>query len=238
MGAINQIRRFVAQQPAGKPFSTRDLLTFGKRASIDQATYMMVRSGRLIRVARGVFIRNTGFSDVPSIIEIARVKGRAFGKQLVVHGYEAARALELVTKNLATTTFAAVGCTTSFGTIKGRVSLRGACVRDIALGDTKAGLVIRALKIFGRLFGRRSVTVQIFERALYRCIRSERLKIASLAAHMPAWMSDYFAPCSRRRQLAIVPAEVNWTLQERIDMGLLDPDGRPWRLDDLGEFDD
>jgi len=238
MGAINHIRRFVAQQPAGKPFSTRDLLTFGKRASIDQATYMMVRSRRIIRVARGVFIRNTGDGNLPSIVEIARVKGRAFGKQLVMHGYEAAHGLELVTKSLPTKTFATVGCTTSFGTIKGRVRLHGACVRDITLGDTKAGQVIRALKIFGRLFGPACVTAKVFEQALYRCVRSERMQIASRAAHMPGWMSDYFAPGSRRRKFAILPAEASWTLQERIDMGLIDENGKPWTLDDLGKFDD
>ena len=87
------IRRHINLLKDDKPFSIRDFLNYGPRNAVDQVFHRLVKSGRIIRIARGVFIKET--SPKPSILDVALTKAKAFGKRLFVHGSQAAFELRL-----------------------------------------------------------------------------------------------------------------------------------------------
>ncbi len=68
------IRRHIFQLPAGQLFATRHLLAYGSRAAVDQALYRLVRSGVIVRLARGVFVRQEAGAGLPSALQVAAVK--------------------------------------------------------------------------------------------------------------------------------------------------------------------
>lgn len=51
------IRRFLLTIAEGAIFSTRDLLSIGSRSAIDSALFRMVVSGRIVRLASGLFMK-------------------------------------------------------------------------------------------------------------------------------------------------------------------------------------
>ena len=80
-----------------KRFSTQEILHIGTRGSIDMYLSRKVKSGALIRLARGVFTAASSKElDIPSLREIAEMKARAFSKVIIPHGETIARALKLL----------------------------------------------------------------------------------------------------------------------------------------------
>lgn len=79
--------------PDGTPFSTRDLLNYGLRNTIDRTMHFLVKAGEIMRLARGVFMKPA--EEVPSAEEIAATKARAFGKEIYIPGRDAARKMKL-----------------------------------------------------------------------------------------------------------------------------------------------
>ena len=57
MSTAAALEKYVAALPEGKAFATREVLHLGTRSAIDQGLYSMVKAGKLIRWARGIFIR-------------------------------------------------------------------------------------------------------------------------------------------------------------------------------------
>lgn len=55
--ATAAIRRFLATLVEGAIFATRDLLSLGSRSTIDSALSRMVVSGRIVRLASGLFLK-------------------------------------------------------------------------------------------------------------------------------------------------------------------------------------
>jgi hypothetical protein len=80
------IRAHIRALPKGVLFTTQDLRGLGKRSAIDQCLSRSVAKGEIVRWARGVFARAEKVDRVPSAEEIATVKARAFGKQIVKVG--------------------------------------------------------------------------------------------------------------------------------------------------------
>src|ERR1700691_4404370 len=96
MWTSSVIRRHIAGLGEGRAFSTRDLLSYGRRAAVDQALYRMVKNGDIIRLARGVFCKWSLKAKLPSMQQVIETKARAFGRQLFVHGADAAQKLGLI----------------------------------------------------------------------------------------------------------------------------------------------
>lgn len=74
------VRRHVHRIPKDVIFTTRELLNYAKRNTVDKTLSEFVKVGYLIRLARGVFIKQG--SKIPSIYKIASAKARAFGKEI------------------------------------------------------------------------------------------------------------------------------------------------------------
>lgn len=148
MSIAGRIRQTIATTPLGKIFSTRQFLSLGTRGAVDQALYCLVKEGRIIRLARGLFTK-TG-SRPATILAVARAKARAFGRRLVRHGADTAAALSFPTEKNQTPTFAISGRSSSFrfGTLT--IRFVGTSPRKLVGGSRLLGRVIRAMWHVGR----------------------------------------------------------------------------------------
>jgi hypothetical protein len=70
----------------GEIFTTRDLLSYGRRSAVDKTLVLMVQSGYLTRLAFGVFVVTHTSKAFYTVAEIVERKALAFGKVLYIHG--------------------------------------------------------------------------------------------------------------------------------------------------------
>ena len=202
MSAPSYIRRHINNLKGDKPFSIRDFLIYGDRNTVDQVFHRLLVEGRIVRVARGVYIKDT--SAPPSLAEIIEVKVKAFGRSIVAHGSQAAR--KLSGKGQDKLVFATNGATTSFRVGNRIVHLVRTSARKMQLGDSPVGLVVRALWYLGKR-GCHPETAAL----LAECLgRDQRTKLRLSAAVMPQWMRQCFARFARmdclRRDLEALPS--------------------------------
>jgi hypothetical protein len=77
-----RIRQHIFSLEEGVLFTSRDLLRYGTRCTVDQTLFRLLKRGVIVRIARGVFMRETDTGWRPGAQEVATVKARAFGKQI------------------------------------------------------------------------------------------------------------------------------------------------------------
>ncbi len=198
------IRRHINQLKNDKPFSIRDFLNYGSRNAVDQIFHRLVKSGQILRIARGLFIKNT--SPMPSIVDVALAKANAFGKGLVIHGSQAAKQLKLCA-NISTegeSIFACNGSSSSFRFGNIRIRFISTSQRKIALGNELTGLAIRALWYLGKS----NCSAQRVCDALALFNRSDRQALRQKIKIMPSWLSSYF-----------IASERGWTQRQKLKYG-------------------
>lgn len=186
MWTTSYIRRHICRLADGTLHTTRDFLKYGSRAAVDQTLYRMVKEGYLRRLARGVFRQASCRLPLPTPFAVAMAKARAFGRDIMTDGADAALALGLATSGNSEPTFASTGPTTQFCLGSWTVRLRGSCPRKTMLGDTAVGLILRALWHMGR-WDVNSAVVALAARNLGR---RERAKLRQSAGLMPYWVSN------------------------------------------------
>ena len=201
MSAPSYIRRHINNLVGDKPFSIRDFLIYGGRNTVDQVFHRLLVEGRISRVARGVYIKCT--SPSPSLAEIIEVKVKAFGRSIAAHGSQAGRKLN--GKEQDKLVFATNGATTSFRVGNRIVHLIRTSVRKMQLGDSAAGLIIRALWHLGE----RACQLETAALLAERLGRDDYKNLRLAAAIMPQWMRQCFARFIRmdclRRDLETLP---------------------------------
>jgi len=79
------IRKHLILLEPGEIFTTRDLLSYGKRSTVDVATHLLVKTGYLTRLAFGVFVVTHSSKPSYSAEEIVSRKAIAFGKEVYAH---------------------------------------------------------------------------------------------------------------------------------------------------------
>ena len=158
MQASANIRKFINILPEGAIFCTRQLLNFGTRSAVDQCLCRLVKNGYIRRLAWGLFMRGLPDFQQPCVLAVATEKAKAFGKQLVVDGADAASFIGLATHGNQEPTYAIGGRSSSFKYNGARIYFKGISARRMALGNRPIGLAIRALWQLGkRNCGLRSV---------------------------------------------------------------------------------
>ena len=185
MSAPSYIRRHINNLVGNEPFSIRDFLIYGDRNTVDQVFHRLLVEGRIVRVARGIYIKDT--SPVPSLMEIIAVKSKAFGRTVAVHGSQAGR--YLTGKAQEKLVFATNGATTSFRVGNRVVRLVKTSLRKMQLADTPVGLVIRALWYLGS----RACDVKAASLLLEQLSGRDKRLLRLSAAGMPQWMRECFA---------------------------------------------
>lgn len=190
MSAPTYIRRHINNFVGDKPFSIRDFLIYGSRSVVDQVFYRMVLDGRIIRVARGVYIKDT--APMPTAEEVAQVKAAAFGRTLAKYGVTAQ--MEQKNKEVqGDLVFACSGATSSFRFGQRTIRFIRRSARKMQLGDTKVGIAMRRLWQTGkRLCGQETVAAIILDFQ-----REDKMLLRRAGGIMPAWLRDCFSTLVR-----------------------------------------
>jgi hypothetical protein len=184
------IRNHVGQLKKEQLFTTRDMLSYGKRSAVDSALSRMVKNGEIVRLAWGVFVR----ADHPAVEsitdrEIATEKADAFGKRLMLLQRDVAVDQGLPVKPNHQVVFEVDGRSSKFRLLhKGRdVVLKGTSARKMLLGDQAVGKAIRGLCELTE----RGLDTDSLRKIWTRLKRSERVEFRTKARWMPHWLSDF-----------------------------------------------
>lgn len=190
MKIAEPIRQRVESIPLGELFTPAAFLEFGARASIDQTLSRLAKAGRIVRVARGVYVRPKESRYIgkvmPEPFKIAEAIAKATGATVQVHGAEAAHRLELSTQVPTQSVFYTSGPSRCFRVGNLEIRLRHTSPRKLALAGQPAGLALTALWYLGK----RGLTESVIESIRKRLLPSEFEALKSAAPSMPAWMAD------------------------------------------------
>jgi len=181
------IKRHISSLPEGSIFSTRDMLNYGRRSAVDQCLYRLVKIGRIIRLAWGLFIKND-FRKMPSVLQVAREKAKAFGRRIMIEGADAAKLLGFKAFGNERTTYAILGHSSSFRYGNIAVYFKGVCPRKMSLGDDAVGIAVKAMWRLGKEYCQQNSLMPITG----RFARHDRLQFKQSFHLMPAWMADIF----------------------------------------------
>lgn len=204
IGVSKKIRRHLRGLEVDEPFTTRDLLNYGNRSAIDDCIYRLIQENAIHRIARGVFVRTRPNGSYPWFTEreVAEIKANSFGRKLQTHPFKKAKEIairlgmiKLGQKwigecNKLDSTYEISGPSSSFMYQGKRIYFKKTTRRKIQLGDSKAGLVMRALWYNG-FDNRFEVWGQDRQRIAYDGLYAgDRREIHQSSALIPAWLSD------------------------------------------------
>ena len=174
--------------PEATPLCPAALLHLGNRAAVDQALSRLARSGRLMRICQGVYMRpvETRFGQcAPSIGSAIKALSVMWVETIVPCGGAAANCLGLTTQNPVRTVYLTSGPSRRLRFGASVVELRHAPRWQLAAPHRKAGDVIRALAWLGP----EEVECGL-EAVLPTLSEAERDELAAARAVMPIWMAE------------------------------------------------
>jgi hypothetical protein len=182
------IRRFIFSLPKGKIFTTRECLIYGLRGAVDQALYRLVKKEVIFRLARGIFVRNQELIPEFTPFDIAKIKAKAFGKEIITHTSQLAQKLGMDNQPYLDHVFATNGDSSSFRFGEITIHMKHAGPRNLKLGDSKAGQTARFLWDLGK----GNVHIDIIKKTVDLFPRSDREELRMAQVYMPAWLSAHF----------------------------------------------
>ncbi|MFN8684191.1 DUF6088 family protein [Paracoccus sp. P2] len=171
----------------GGVFTPSDFLDLAARAAVDQALSRLVKSGKLRRLARGLY----DFPKVhpklgplsPTPDDVAQALARETGSRVQISGARAANALGLTTQVPARSTYLTDGPPRRVVLGKRVVDLRHASPKHLIAPGSAAGMVVQALRHVGP-----TGAADVAQMAARRLSASDKKTLASTAVHAPAWM--------------------------------------------------
>ena len=183
-----RVMEYAESLPEATPLFPGALLHLGKRAAVDQALSRLARSGKLMRVCRGVYMRpvETRFGvRGPGIGKALAALSELWGETVVPCGGSAANCLGLTTQNPVRMVYLTSGPSRRLRFGAHTVELRRAPRWQLAAPHRKAGNVIRALSWLG------PEEVENGLEAVLPTLSGEELQELSTArALMPNWMAE------------------------------------------------
>lgn len=187
-----QIRRRIARKPKGQPFASKEFLSLGSRAAVDQTLSRMAKAGEIARVTRGMFVvpqQSKYAGPVPPAPEkVAAAMVAAAGETIAPHGAEAARRLGLSTQTPMRPVFYTSGPSRRFRLGNLVVAIKHVTPRKLALAGKPEGEALSALWYLGK----ENVTPEIIERVREKLPEPAFQKLSAARHVMPAWMSNAF----------------------------------------------
>ena len=192
MTSVPSLPRQIMNQAAGLPEGTllcpSALLHLGNRAAIDQALSRLARSGRLIRVCQGVYVRPiwTRFGSRPPTVEkVIAALSTLWGETIVPCGGAAANALGLTTQVPVRSVYLTSGPNRQLTLGELTVELRHAPRWQLAAPHRPAGEAVRALSWLG------PDEVEANLDVIGRKLSAEDFQeLAASRAIMPAWLAE------------------------------------------------
>jgi hypothetical protein len=171
----------------GGVYTPSDFLDVAARAAVDQALSRLVKTGKLRRLARGLY----DFPKVhpklgrlsPASDDVAHALARETGSLVQIAGARAANALGLTTQVPAKNTYLTDGPSRRVVLGKRVVDLRHASPKHLIAPGSPAGTVVQALRHVGQVRA-----VDVAHVAARQLSASDKKTLASSAVQAPAWM--------------------------------------------------
>ena len=170
------------------PLCPAALLHLGNRAAVDQALSRLARSGHLMRICQGVYMRpiETRFGvRAPRVAKAIAALSQMWGETIVPCGGAAANCLRLTTQNPVRAVYLTSGPNRRLHFGSSIVELRHAPRWQLAAPHRKAGDVIRALAWLGP-----EEIEDGLEAVLKTLSEADREELAAARAIMPIWMAE------------------------------------------------
>jgi hypothetical protein len=182
------ILAYAAAQAEGVTISARELLHLGSRAAIDQSLSRLVRSGRLMRAGRGLYVHPvaTRFGERPPSVEsVVAALGKSKGETIASHGAVAANALGLTTQVPVRSVYLTSGRSRTLQLGAQTIEMRHAPAWQLAMADRPAGEAVRALAWLGK--SKANEALQSLQRNLSPDALSD---IVRARAQLPTWLAE------------------------------------------------
>ena len=187
-GLPKRIMEYAQACPEATPLCPGALLHLGHRAAIDQTLSRLARSGRLMRICQGVYMRPVGTrfgKCAPRTGKALETLSALWGETIVPCGGAAANRLRLTTQNPVREVYLTSGPNRLLHFGSSIVELRHAPRWQLAAPHRKAGEVIRALAWLGP-----EEVDDGLEVVLPTLSEAEREELAVAQAGMPIWMAE------------------------------------------------
>ena len=147
-----QIMKSAAESPEGSLLHPKGLLHLGSRVAVDKALSRLARSGQLIRVCQGIYVRpiETRFGPRPPAVEkVIASLSALWGETIVPSGGASANALGLTTQAPVRSVYLTSGPSRQLKLGALAVELRHALRWQLVAPRRRAGDAIRALAWLG-----------------------------------------------------------------------------------------
>jgi hypothetical protein len=177
------IRQAIAEQPHGGVFSSADFLSAGTRAAVDQALCRLMKTGAIVRVARGLYAAAGEHVDAQTV---ASALAHKTGERVGLAPAEGPGDVLVVPTSGLSRTVKAAGHTVEF---------RRMSQRKVQLATSPKGRVL--LELWTR--GMKSITTLEIQRATGEWLEGE---INSYAALIPAWLRTAIQQANAPRKSA------------------------------------
>lgn len=182
------ILRHAQALPEGGVLSPKEFLHLRSRYAVDQAMSRLVKAGKLLRVARGIYtvpVESRFGARPPVPWKLVETLARQTGEVVAPHGASAANVLGLTEQNPIREVYLTTGPNRKLTFGRYEVLLRHAPRWMMALGQRPAGAAVRALKWLGPLHVQESVAT--LQKTLPG---SEWQALVSARATLPSWMAQ------------------------------------------------
>lgn len=186
-----QILRRIEKMPRGSVFSPRDFLDIASRGTVDMTLASLLKEGRIRRIRRGLYDvpRNNpalGGELSPDIDEAARAFARNNRWKIVPDKAWAANLLGLSTQVPARIVYLSDGPSKTLQIGRRTVYFKHARPSMLAGLDTKAGLVVQAI----RDLGKQHVGPVEIRKLRSQLSPAERRKLVKETRYSTAWISE------------------------------------------------
>lgn len=183
-----RIMEYAEVLPEATPICPGALLHLGRRGAVNQALSRLARSGRLLRICQGVYMRpvESRFGRcAPSVDKSLQSLSELWGVTIVPNGGGAANWLGLTTQTPVRSVYLTSGRNRRLHFGKHPVELHHAPRWQLAAPNGMAGVVIRALAWLGP-----DEVEDGLEAVLPRLTREDLDELAAARAVMPRWMAE------------------------------------------------
>lgn len=171
-----------------------DFLDLGSRDAVDQALSRLSKTGSIHRLARGLYYAPV-YSELlktvltPSSHEVVAAIAKREKRKVQVTGAVAANALGLSEQVPAKIAYLTDGRSKRLKIGKVTIEFRHAAPKSMVEAGTKIGLVIQALKYFGK----DHITSKVIEHLKTLLTVDEKRRLLSVSRNLPYWMKDIVA---------------------------------------------
>lgn len=197
------ILKCIEHLPPGEPFTTKNFLGFGPRANIDQILSRLARSGKITRLAWGIFVRPKENRYVGKVMpepnKVIEAYAESIGATVQVHGAEAARVFGLSTQAPTQPIYYTSGPSRKFKIGKLNFILKHVSPKKLVHAGTKVGLAISALWFLGK----EQINVEVISIIQSHLNTTEKESLHSAIPSMPGWMSKVFYEYERSKPCKI-----------------------------------